>query len=131
MTTHANRTLESIARDSVPGLHQKHDGPGALEERMVVARRLRQLRRHRHLSVVGLAAASVVSKSTLYRIESGGRMPMKKTVLKLSQALGIDPGALFRPDGLRLISSDREPWGHQQRLKHEWTLFPWIRAASK
>jgi transcriptional regulator with XRE-family HTH domain len=81
--------------------------------------------------VVGLAAAAVVSKSTLYRIESGGRMPMKKTVLKLSQALGIDPGALFRPDGLRLISSDREPWGHQQRLKHEWTLFPWIRAASK
>jgi DNA-binding XRE family transcriptional regulator len=97
MATPAQGAREPIPED-VPGLHQRHDGPGPLEIRLIVAKRLQQIRCRRGLSLQRLAVLSGVSFSTLYRIEGGGRMPTKRTVVRITQALNVDPGALFRPD---------------------------------
>jgi transcriptional regulator with XRE-family HTH domain len=53
---------------------------------------LKQARAARLLTVRGLAAAAGVAPSTVYLIESGGRVPRFEVIRKLCDALQVAPG---------------------------------------
>jgi transcriptional regulator with XRE-family HTH domain len=60
---------------------------------------VRSLRRRRGLSRAAVARKADLGIDTLLRIESGMSAPRLDTLLKLADALEVDPGDLFR--GLR------------------------------
>jgi transcriptional regulator with XRE-family HTH domain len=93
-----------------------------------VGPRLRQARIRRGLSLTGVAESTGISKSTLSRLETGGRRPTLELLLGLSHAYRValddlvaapeegDPRIRLRPDqvkGRTVIPLTREPDGRQ------------------
>ncbi|HTT93752.1 MAG TPA: helix-turn-helix transcriptional regulator [Solirubrobacterales bacterium] len=63
-----------------------------------------KLRRERRLARAALARRADIGADTLRLIEKGIRAPRLDTLLRLADALEVDPGALLkglRPKGLR------------------------------
>lgn len=97
----------------------------ALEQ---VGPRLRQLRLRRRLTLTDVAASTGISKSTLSRLETGGRRPTLELLLALSRTYDVpldglvaapeqgDPRIRLRPGrvkGRTVIPLTREPEGRQ------------------
>ena len=68
------------------------------EQEKFVCMRLRQERESRKLSQLDLSYESGVSQNMITYIETGKRTPSLSTVLKLFNAMKIDPSILFRKD---------------------------------
>ncbi len=103
-----------------------HDVVAAALEQ--VGPRLRQLRLRRGLTLTGAAEQIGISKSTLSRLETGGRRPTLELLLALSRAYDVpldglvaapeqgDPRIRLRPGrvkGRTVIPLTREPEGRQ------------------
>ena len=97
----------------------------ALEE---VGPRLKRLRAHRRLTLTGVAKTTGISKSTLSRLENGGRRPTLELLLALSHAYRVplddlvaapeegDPRLQLKPGrvkGRTVIPLTRQPGGMQ------------------
>ncbi len=54
------------------------------------------LRRRRGLSKAALARKADVSRDALHQVEAGLRTPHFDSLMKLADALGVDPGDLFK-----------------------------------
>ncbi len=65
------------------------------EQEKFVCMRLRQERESRNLSQLDLSYESGVSQNMITYIETGKRTPSLSTVLKLCNAMKIDPSVLF------------------------------------
>jgi transcriptional regulator with XRE-family HTH domain len=93
-----------------------------------VGPRLRQLRVRRGLTLTGVAESTGISKSTLSRLETGGRRPTLELLLGLSHAYRVplddlvaapeegDPRIRLKPGrvkGRTVIPLTREPEGRQ------------------
>ena len=93
-----------------------------------VGPRLKRLRTHRHLTLVEVAASTGMSKSTLSRLETGGRRPTLELLLALSHAYRVplddlvaapeegDPRLRLKPSrvkGRTVIPLTRQPDGMQ------------------
>ena len=98
-----------------------------------VGSRLRRVRAERDVTLVELAAATGISKSTLSRLESGQRKPSLELLLPIAQAHGIpldelvgtpdigDPRIRLRPEkrsGGRVVV----PLTRQPRGVHAWKV---------
>jgi transcriptional regulator with XRE-family HTH domain len=107
-------------------LDTSHDVVAAALEQ--VGPRLRQLRIRRGLTLTGVAEQTGISKSTLSRLETGGRRPTLELLLALSRAYDVpldglvaapeqgDPRIRLRPGrvkGRTVIPLTREPEGRQ------------------
>jgi len=57
---------------------------------------LKKIRRNRNLTLVELSNLSGVGKSTISDIENGKINPSVKTVIKLSESLGVESQVLFK-----------------------------------
>ena len=57
--------------------------------------RLRELRKHRVLSMRELEERSGVSYNTIWRIEAGRQGAQPRTIRKLAEALGVEPHELI------------------------------------
>ena len=68
------------------------------EQEKFVCMRLRQERESRNLSQLDLSYESGVSQNMITYIETGKRTPTLSTLLKLCNAMKIDPSILFRKD---------------------------------
>lgn len=67
--------------------------------------RLKMLRGERGLSQVGLSRTAGVPSATLAAIEAGvSKNPRYDTVIKIAVALQVDPGVLFLPGSLDVLS---------------------------
>ena len=90
--------------------------------------RLRRLRTQRRMTLTGVARATGISKSTLSRLETGGRRPTLELLLALSHAYRVplddlvaapeegDPRIRLKPDrvkGRTVIPLTRQPDGMQ------------------
>lgn len=62
---------------------------------VVIGRKIRELRKARALSQEGLAHDAGIAMRYLAGIERGEENPSLSVLVKLSTALGIQPGALF------------------------------------
>jgi transcriptional regulator with XRE-family HTH domain len=97
----------------------------ALEQ---VGPRLKRLRTNRQLTLAGVAATTGISKSTLSRLETGGRRPTLELLLALSHAYRVplddlvaapeegDPRLRLKPSrvkGRTVIPLSRQPDGRQ------------------
>ena len=73
--------------------------PSAPEDALLapaaLGRRLRGLRRKRHLTLEQLAAATGLNRGYLSRLENGEKSPSIATTLKLAKALEVSTAALF------------------------------------
>jgi transcriptional regulator with XRE-family HTH domain len=93
-----------------------------------VAPRLRRLREHRRLTLDGVASSTGISKSTLSRLETGGRRPTLELLLALSHAYRVplddlvaapeegDPRLHLKPGSVKgrtVIPLTRQPDGMQ------------------
>lgn len=93
-----------------------------------VGPRLRQMRTRRGLTITGVAESTGISKSTLSRLETGGRRPTLELLLALSHAYRVpldtlvgapeegDPRVRLKPDrvkGRTVIPLTRQPGGIQ------------------
>ena len=93
-----------------------------------VGPRLKRLRTHRGLTLTGVAETTGISKSTLSRLETGGRRPTLELLLALSHAYRVplddlvgapeegDPRLLLKPGlvkGRTVIPLTRQPGGMQ------------------
>ena len=93
-----------------------------------VGPRLKRLRAHRHLTLTEVAVSTGVSKSTLSRLETGGRRPTLELLLALSHAYRVplddlvaapeegDPRLRLKPSrvkGRTVIPLTRQPDGMQ------------------
>jgi transcriptional regulator with XRE-family HTH domain len=93
-----------------------------------VGPRLRRLRRRRGMTLTGVAESTGISKSTLSRLETGGRRPTLELLLALSHAYRVpldalvaapeqgDPRIRLKPDSVKgrtIIPLTREPNGMQ------------------
>lgn len=67
------------------------------QERMVISR-LRKEREKSRLSQLDLALKAGVSQTMVNYIENGERTPTLGTLIKLCNALGINPAVLFKAD---------------------------------
>lgn len=65
------------------------------EQEQFVYRRLRAERENAHFSQTELSLESGVSQNMITYIENGKRTPTLSTILRLCNALKIEPGALF------------------------------------
>lgn len=61
---------------------------------MAFGANLRRIREEQFLSQAELANRSGVRKLTIQRLESGATAPLARTVRRLANALGVDPGEL-------------------------------------
>lgn len=57
--------------------------------------RVKEVRQRKSMSQLELAGLADISQSFLASLESGKKQPSVMTILRLSQALGINPGDLF------------------------------------
>lgn len=93
-----------------------------------VGPRLKRIRENRGLTLTGVAGATGISKSTLSRLETGGRRPTLELLLALSHAYRValddlvaapeegDPRLRFTPGQLKgrtVIPLTRQPGGTQ------------------
>jgi transcriptional regulator with XRE-family HTH domain len=93
-----------------------------------VGPRLKRLRTNRQLTLTGVAASTGISKSTLSRLETGGRRPTLELLLALSHAYRVplddlvaapeegDPRLRLKPSrvkGRTVIPLSRQPDGRQ------------------
>ncbi len=93
-----------------------------------VGTRLKALRVHRHMTLTGVAASTGISKSTLSRLETGGRRPTLELLLALSHVYQVplddlvaapekgDPRLRLKPGrvkGRTVIPLTRQPDGMQ------------------
>jgi len=93
-----------------------------------VGPRLRRVRKERGVTLVALAKATGISKSTLSRLESGGRRPSLELLLPIAQAHGVpldelvgapevgDPRVRLVPrqvGGMTVVPLTRQPGGLQ------------------
>ena len=62
----------------------------------VNVQRLRDLRKHRVLSMRELEERSGVSYNTIWRIEAGRQGAQPRTIRKLAEALGLEPHELLK-----------------------------------
>ena len=62
-----------------------------------IARRIREEREKLRISQMDLSFRAGLSQNQVFCIETGKRIPNLYTVLKLCEALGISPEALFAP----------------------------------
>ncbi len=60
--------------------------------------RLRKARESRHLSQLDLSLSAGVSQVMISQIESGQKIPTLTTLIKICEALGINPSILFSPE---------------------------------
>ena len=60
--------------------------------------RLRELRRERVLSLRELEEKSGVSYNTIWRLEDGRQGAHPRTIRKIADALGVEPGELLKRD---------------------------------
>jgi transcriptional regulator with XRE-family HTH domain len=58
--------------------------------------RLRELRKHRVLSMRELEERSGVSYNTIWRLEAGRQGAQPRTIRRLSEALGVEPHELIK-----------------------------------
>lgn len=65
------------------------------EQEKYVCTRLRQEREKRHLSQLDLSYEAGISQNMITYIETGKRTPTLSTLLKLCNAMKIDPSVLF------------------------------------
>lgn len=63
--------------------------------------RVRRLREDRYLSQAELSLNAGISKNTLNRIETEKAGAIPRTVRRLAEALGVEPGALASMDELK------------------------------
>jgi transcriptional regulator with XRE-family HTH domain len=75
---------------------------------MVFGERVRQLREERFLSMAELADKAGISKNTLFRVETGNYSAIPRTVRKIAEALGVEPGALVTPEELRELRGNAQ-----------------------
>lgn len=68
------------------------------KEELEVCHRLKSLREEARLSQMDLALAAGVSQNMIAYIENGKRTPSLTTLLKLCNALNVNPEVLFRND---------------------------------
>jgi transcriptional regulator with XRE-family HTH domain len=61
--------------------------------------RLKELRRERVLSLRELEEKSGVSYNTIWRLEDGRQGAHPRTIRRLADALGVEPGQLIKEDG--------------------------------
>lgn len=93
-----------------------------------VGPRLRRLRKRRRMTLTGVAQTTGISKSTLSRLETGGRRPTLELLLALSHAYRVpldvlvaapeegDPRIRLKPDSVKgrtIIPLTRQPDGMQ------------------
>jgi transcriptional regulator with XRE-family HTH domain len=106
-----------------------HDASAAIAASLdQVGPRLRQLRVRRGLTLTGVSESTGISKSTLSRLETGGRRPTLELLLALSHAYRVpldelvaapeegDPRIRLKPGmvkGRTVIPLTREPEGRQ------------------
>jgi transcriptional regulator with XRE-family HTH domain len=106
-----------------------HDASAAIAASLdQVGARLRQLRVRRGLTLTGVSESTGISKSTLSRLETGGRRPTLELLLALSHAYRVpldelvaapeegDPRIRLKPGmvkGRTVIPLTREPEGRQ------------------
>ena len=106
-----------------------HDSTAAIAATLdQVGPRLRRLRTRRGLTITGVAQTTGISKSTLSRLETGGRRPTLELLLALSHAYRVpldalvaapeegDPRIRLKPDrvkGRTVIPLTRQPEGMQ------------------
>lgn len=69
---------------------------GIREKELEVCKRLKDLREEARLSQLDLALAAGVSQNMIAYIENGKRMPTLTTLLKLCDALNVNPAVLFK-----------------------------------
>ena len=62
-------------------------------------KRLKELRRERVLSLRELEERSGVSYNTIWRLEDGRQGAHPRTIRRLAEALGVEPGQLIKGDG--------------------------------
>jgi len=65
----------------------------------VNVKRLKELRRERVLSLRELEERSGVSYNTIWRLEDGRQGAHPRTIRRLAEALGVEPGQLIKGDG--------------------------------
>ncbi len=59
---------------------------------------LRRLRRERYLTQTALAKAAGLTQVTIARLERGTQEPSFRSLQRLAQVLGVQPGDLATPD---------------------------------
>jgi transcriptional regulator with XRE-family HTH domain len=62
---------------------------------MVRLSKLETVRKRKLLSQAELAAKAGISKNSVHRLETGTSLAQGRTVRKIAEALGVDPGELF------------------------------------
>jgi transcriptional regulator with XRE-family HTH domain len=62
----------------------------------VNVQRLRELRKHRVLSMRELEERSGVSYNTIWRLEAGRQGAQPRTIRKLAETLGVEPHELIK-----------------------------------
>lgn len=67
---------------------------------MTVGEMIRQLREEQGLSQTKLAATADISAATLSQFETGRKTPSLGSLLRLADALGVEPGELLPPKAL-------------------------------
>lgn len=65
------------------------------EQELYICDRLREERKNKKLSQLDLSYASGVSQNMITYIETGKRVPSLSTILKLCDALKIEPASIF------------------------------------
>lgn len=69
----------------------------------IVARNLRETRKHRHVSQEALAAKAALSVSYVSMLERGQRMPPLETLEVLAKALGVPPLEMLRSSASKTV----------------------------
>ncbi|MCF0261920.1 MAG: helix-turn-helix transcriptional regulator [Sphaerochaetaceae bacterium] len=78
------------------------------DQELEVARKLKEIRENQQLSQLELSLKSDVSQNMITYIETGKRTPTLTTLLKLCNALNINPSILFSPSSDEVITKKRQ-----------------------
>jgi transcriptional regulator with XRE-family HTH domain len=83
-------------------------------ESIAFGQRLRQLRTECGISKDNLARKTGIHSTAIRRFERGDREPLLKSILRLAEGLGVQPGALVDALGERTLTSAefRQHFGH-------------------
>jgi transcriptional regulator with XRE-family HTH domain len=83
-------------------------------ESIAFGQRLRQLRTERGVSKDHLARKTGIHPTAIRRFERGNREPLLKSILRLANGLGVQPGALLDTLGERRLTPDEfeQHFGH-------------------
>jgi transcriptional regulator with XRE-family HTH domain len=75
-------------------------------ESIAFGQRLRQLRAERGISKDHFARKTGIHATSIRRFERGDREPLLKSILRLADGLGVQPGALLDTLGERRLTPD-------------------------